>query len=69
MSEDYLPTPSALTIWTLGTGFLGGVASMLLARRAEKAGWSKVKTGYVIFGILAASAMNIYLAAKIQGEK
>jgi hypothetical protein len=68
MNEDYLPTPSALVIWTLGTGFLGGLASMILARRAEKAGWDKFKTGYMLAGIVAASALNLYLASRMQGE-
>ena len=42
---------------------------MLLARRAEKEGWGKVKTGYIVAGVLVASAMNIYLATKMQGEQ
>ncbi|MCD6362135.1 MAG: hypothetical protein J7M38_14855 [Armatimonadetes bacterium] len=69
MREDYIETPSALTLWTLGTGFLGGVASWMLSKRAEKERWSKFKTGYVIAGIVAASALNIWIASKIEGEK
>jgi len=69
MNEDWIGTPSALTAWTLGTGMVGGLASVILSRRAEKAGWSRFKTGYVIAGIIAASALNIYLASKIMGER
>jgi len=66
--ENYILIPSALTIWTLGTGFLGGLASILLSKRAEKAGWSRFKTGYIVAAIVAASALNLYLASRIQGE-
>jgi|GEM_PF-3060983 len=66
---SWLATPSALSLWTIGTGLLGGAASMLLSRRAEKEGWSKFKTGYVVAGIFIASAANILLATQITGER
>lgn len=65
----WIGTPSALTMWTIGTGLLGGLASVILSRRAEKEGWTKFKLGYVIVGVVAASALNIWLASQIQGEK
>jgi len=69
MNEEWIRTPSALTMWTIGTGLLGGLASILLSRRAEKAGWSKFKTGYIVTGVLVASALNIFIASKIIGER
>jgi len=66
--QDWVKTPTALTMWTLGTGLLGGLASILLSKRAEKAGWSKFKTSYVVVAIVAASALNLYLASRMQGE-
>jgi len=66
---SWLATPSALSLWTIGTGLLGGAASMLLSRRAEKEGWSRFKTGYVVAGIFIASAANIWLATQITGER
>lgn len=67
--QDWLQAPTALVLWTLGTGFLGGLASILLSKRAEKAGWSKFKTGYIITGIALASILNIIIASKLEGEK
>jgi len=67
--ESWLGTPTALALWTIGTGMLGGVASLLLSRRAEKEGWSRFKTGYVLAGIFIASAANILLATQITGER
>lgn len=66
--ESFLATPSALTIWTLGTGVLGGLASIILTRRAEKAGWSKFKAGSVIGGVIVASFLNILIASKMEGK-
>jgi len=66
---SWLATPSALSLWTIGTGLLGGAASMLLSKRAEKEGWSRFKTGYIILGVLGASALNIWLATQITGER
>lgn len=66
--EEFIRTPTALTVWTLGTGFLGGLASMALAKRAEKAGWSRFKTGYIVTGVIAASAINIIIASRMRGE-
>ena len=66
--ESWLGAPTALAVWTIGTGMLGGIASLLLSRRAEKEGWSKFKTGYLIVGIIIASAANILLASQIKGE-
>jgi len=65
----WIPTPSALTMWTIGTGMLGGLASVILSRRAEKEGWTRFKTGYVLCAVLAASGLNIWLATQIRGEK
>lgn len=69
MNEDWVRTPSALTMWTIGTGLLGGAASIILSRRAEKEGWTRFKSGYVIGGVLAASALNIWIASQISGER
>lgn len=66
---SWLGTPTALALWTIGTGMLGGVASFVLSRRAEKEGWSKFKTGYIIAGVLIVSAGNILLATQIRGER
>jgi len=41
---------------------------MILTRRAEKEGWSRVKTGAIVGGVIAASAFNILIATKIKGE-
>mgnify|MGYP001146973013 CR=1 FL=1 len=68
MGEQWLKTPSALTIWSLGTGILGGVATVIFTKRVQEAGWSRFKTGPVIFGILAASTVNILIASKLRGE-
>jgi len=69
LEESYMQTPSALTFWTLGTGVLSGFATMILTRRAEKEGWSRVKTGVMVSSVVAASALNIILAGKIiKGE-
>jgi len=68
LAESYMQTPSALTFWTLGTGVLSGFATMILTRRAEKEGWSRVKTGAIVGGVVAASALNIFIASKIKGE-
>lgn len=65
----WLGTPTALSLWTIGTGMLGGLASIILSRRAEKEGWSKFKIGYVLGGVLIASGLNIWLATQITGEK
>jgi len=67
--ESWLGTPTALALWTIGTGMLGGAASLILSRRAEKEGWSKFKLGYVLAGIFIASAANILLATQITGER
>lgn len=69
MAEEWTGTPTALTMWTIGTGLLGGAASIILSRRAEKEGWTKFKTGYIVFGVLVASALNIFIASKIIGER
>lgn len=66
--ENFLRTPSALTFWTLGTGILGGIASMVLTKRAEKEGWTKFKADAIIGGLLLASALNIIIASKLKGE-
>jgi len=68
LKQSYMQTPSALTFWTLGTGVLSGFATMILTRRAEKEGWSRVKTGAIVGGVVAASALNIFIASKIKGE-
>lgn len=65
---EWIRTPSAIAIWALGTGVLGGLATMILTRRVEEAGWSKFKAGSVIGGVIAASAINIFIASKIRGE-
>jgi len=54
---------------TIGTGMLGGVASLVLSRRAEREGWSKFKIGYVLAGVVIASAANILLATQLTGER
>jgi len=56
---DEIGVPTGLTMWTLGTGFLGGVASTVLSKRAEREGWSSFKTRYLVLGILLASGLNI----------
>ena len=61
-------TPSALTFWTLGTGVLGGLASIIFTKRAEREGWAEVRTGDIIIGILAASALNLIIASKLKGK-
>jgi len=66
--ESWVKTPSALTLWTIGTGLLGGLAAMILTKRAEKEGWTEFKTGWIIGGILAASALNIIIASKLKGR-
>jgi len=68
-TTSWLGAPTALALWTIGTGMLGGVASFVLSRRAEKEGWSKFKTGYIILGIVLVSAGNIWLATQIKGER
>lgn len=67
--ESWLGMPTALSLWTIGTGIFGGAASLLLSRRAEKEGWSRIKTGYIIAGIFIASAANILLATQLTGER
>jgi len=69
MAERFWKTPTALTVWTLGTGLVGGLASMILTKRAEKMGWIKFDSSKVFFAILGASALNLYLASAIMGEK
>lgn len=66
--QTYLKTPTALTFWTLGSGVLGGVATMIVTKRAEKGNWSKVKAAYIIGGVVLASLLNIIIALKIKGE-
>jgi len=68
-TESWLGTPTALSLWTIGTGLLGGAASIILSRRAEREGWSRFKTGYIILGVLGASALNIWLATQLTGER
>lgn len=68
MGEQWLETPSALTIWTLGTGVLGGLATVILTRRVQAASWSRFRAVSVIGGVVAASALNIFIASKLRGE-
>lgn len=67
--ESWLKAPSALTFWTLGTGLLGGLASVILTKRAEREGWTKFKTEGIIGGVIIASALNLIIAAKLKGER
>lgn len=67
--ENWVGTPTALAMWTLGTGILGGLATIILSKRAEKEGWSRVKTGYVVGAVVVASGLNIWLATQIKGER
>jgi hypothetical protein len=69
ITEDYVLTPSALTMWALGTGILGGIATTILTKRTEAGGWTRFKTEQVLMGVLLASALNLIVAAKIQGER
>jgi len=68
-AEPWLRTPSAISLWTIGTGALGALASLILTKRAEKEGWSRFKTGNIVAGIVIASGFNIWLATKIMGER
>jgi hypothetical protein len=65
---DYILTPSALMMWTLGTAVLGGIANIILTKRTEAAGWTRFKTDTVLMGVLLASALNLVIALKIKGE-
>ena len=67
--ENWIKAPSALTFWAIGTGFLGGVAAIILSKRTEEAGWTEFKTGWVVLGVLAASALNIIIASKLKGRR
>ena len=58
----------ALVIWTFSTGFLGGVATYVLTKRAEKAGWTQVPAGAIIGGAIAASLVNLLAAGMIKGK-
>jgi hypothetical protein len=69
ITEDYIKTPSALTMWAYGTGVLGGIATIILTKRAEAEGWTRFKTEQVLMGILLASALNLIIAAKMEGER
>ena len=66
--ESWIKAPSALTFWTLGTGVLGGIASIVLTKRAEREGWTKFRTSAIVAGVIIASALNLVIASKIKGE-
>ena len=68
IGTEWVATPSAIAIWAIGTGVLGGLSTIILTRRVEEAGWSKFKAGSVIGGVIAASAINIIIASKLKGE-
>jgi len=61
-------SPTAMTIWTIGTGLIGGIASIILAKRIEKEGIVGFDSGKMFFAILGASALNIYIASVIKGN-
>ena len=68
VEQSWLKTPTALTVWTLGTGLLGGLATYILTKRVEKEGWTKLPVDAVVGGVIAASLLNIIIAASIKGE-
>ena len=61
-------TPTALMIWMFSTSILGGVATYVLTKRVEKAGWTQVPAGAIIGGAFAASAINLLAAGLIKGK-
>ena len=61
-------TPTALTVWTLGTGLIGGIATVILSKRIEKAGWTQIPVAAVVTGVLVASAINLLAAGMIKGK-
>jgi hypothetical protein len=69
ITEDYVLTPSALTMWAYGTGVLGGIATIILTKRAEAGGWTRFKTEQVVMGVILASALNLIIALKIEGQR
>jgi len=69
ITRDYILTPSALMLWAMGAGILGGVANLILTKRTEAGGWTRFKTEHVLMGVLLASALNLIIAAKITGER
>jgi len=59
--------PTAMLVWMLGTGILGGIASFILARRAEREEWSTVKVGALGAAIILASVLNVVMALTLTG--
>ena len=62
-SSAYVSPAVATIIFSLGTGMLGGVASMILAKRIERT--EGVNIGILILAVAMASALNIGFAVSI----
>lgn len=62
-SSAYVSPAVATIIFSLGTGALGGVASMILAKRIERT--EGVNIGILILAVAMASALNIGFALAI----
>ena len=67
-APETIPVTDGTTLWALGTGALGGVASIILAHRATQEKWVEFPAWALILGIVVASAANIAIALTLKGE-
>lgn len=61
---ELIPSARAMTYWALGTGILGGLATVILSSKIEK---KEVDFGKLLLGIALASAGN-FLAIQLIGK-
>ena len=68
-APETIPVTDGTTLWALGTGALGGVASIILAHRATQEKWTEFPAWALILGIVVASAANIVIACTLRGKQ
>ena len=67
-APETIPVTDGTTLWALGTGALGGLASIFLAHRATQERWTSFPTGAIILGIAVAGAASIAVALTLKGK-
>jgi len=67
MEQDIISPAMATMIFSLGTGALGGIATMVFANRVERT--YGVDLWYLLLAVAVASALNIFFAAMLPTEE